>query len=100
MPHIDPKLVFYEKRIESDGSIIEMKIWEVPASEKNPDGVKYSFYWVKNGKTVVGYDNHHPKGHHRHYGTREETYEFTTIENLVGDFLEDRERILNESQKN
>ena len=93
MPDITSKLVFHEKRIEEDGSLIEMKIWEVPDSEKNPDGVRYSLYWVKEGKVLVGYDNHHPKGHHRHYGAKEESYAFTTIEKLIGDFLEDHRRL-------
>ncbi len=94
------KLTFYEKRLEDDGSVIEMKVWEVTPSEKSPDGVKYSLYWVNGEKVFVGYDNHHPKGHHRHYGEREESYEFTTIENLIRDFLEDHRRIRHESQKN
>lgn len=100
MPSIPSRLVFFEKRIEDDGSIIEMKVWRVPLSEKSPDGVRYSLYWVKEGKILVGYDNHHPKGPHRHYGERQESYEFTTIENLIRDFLEDHRRIHHEGQKN
>jgi len=100
MPSILSKLVFFEKRVEDDGSIIEMKVWEVPVSDKSLDGVRYSLYWVKEGKTLVGYDNHHPKGPHRHYGDRQEAYEFTTIENLIQDFLEDQRRIHHEGQKN
>ena len=84
------RLVFYEKRIEEDASIVEMKIWKVPLSDKNPDGVRYSLYWIKGEKILVGYDNHHPKGHHCHYGEKQEPYNFTTIENLVRDFLEDK----------
>lgn len=91
------KLAFHEKWIEEDGSIVEMKIWEVPVSEKNPDGVRYSLYWVKGEKRLVGYDNHHPKGHHRHYDGKEESYEFTGIENLIGNFLEDLRRARHES---
>ncbi len=92
-------LMYYEKRVEEDGSIVEMKVWEVPVSEKNPDGVRYSLYWVKKEVVLVGYDNHHPKGHHRHYGGRQETYEFTGIEDLIRDFLEDQRRINHESKK-
>jgi len=33
------------------------------------------------------YDNHHPKGHHRHVGTREEPYLFSTVRQLVADFM-------------
>lgn len=86
------ELAFHQKWVEEDGSIVEMKIWEVSVSEKNPDGVRYSLYWVKGEKTIVGYDNHHPKGHHRHYGEKQEPYSFITIEKLIGDFLEDKRR--------
>ena len=86
-------LLLHEKIVEEDASIVEMKIWQVPKSAKNPNKIKYSLYWVKEGKILVGYDNHHPKGHHRHYGDRQEPYEFTTIENLVRDFKEDRRRL-------
>lgn len=94
------KLKFSEKRLEPDGSLIEMKIWEVPRSQKNPQGVRYSLFWIKNGETIVGYDNHYPKGHHRHYGNKQEPYEFVTIEKLIGDFLEDHRRISHENKKN
>lgn len=96
IPSMPSKPIFYEKRIEEDGSIIEMKIWKVPVSDKNPNGVRYSLYWVKEEKVIVGYDNHYPKGHHRHYGEKEETYIFTTIENLIADFLKDWRRIRHE----
>lgn len=86
------RLVFHEKRVENDGSVIEMKVWEVPVSERNPDGVRYSLYCVKNEKVLVGYDNHHPKGHHRHYGDRQEPYEFKSLEDLIRDFLEDQRK--------
>ena len=97
VPNIISKLSFSEKRIELDGSLVEMKIWEVPRSEKNPQGVRYSLFWVKEEKTIVGYDNHYPKGPHRHYGDKQEPYEFTTIEKLIEDFLEDQRRIRHES---
>jgi hypothetical protein len=44
------------------------------------------------GERIVGYDNERPKGDHRHLGGREEPYTFTTVENLVRDFLADVER--------
>ncbi len=33
------------------------------------------------------YDNHHPKGHHRHIAGREEPYLFGSVQGLVADFL-------------
>ena len=35
------------------------------------------------------YDNHHPKGHHRHVGRLEEAYGFVDVEHLIQDFLND-----------
>src|SRR6516164_9463765 len=32
-------------------------------------------------------DNDHPKGHHRHIGASEEPYLFSTMRQLVGDFM-------------
>lgn len=93
-------LLFYEKRVEDDGGIIEMKVWEVPYSHKNPDGVRYSLYWIKDQKILVGYDNHHPKGHHRHYGEKQLPYNFMGIKDLIKDFVEDQRRIKHESKKN
>jgi len=92
------KLVFHQKVVHEDGSIVEVKIWQVPKSVRSPDGVKYFFYLVKGGKVLVGYDNHHPKGHHRHYGDRQEPYPFTSIEQLAHDFNEDRKRCQHENQ--
>ena len=89
--------IFHRKFVEEDGSIVEIRIWKVPVSERSPSGFRYSLYWVRDGKVIVGYDNHHPKGHHRHYGDREESYEFTTIEKLILDFEEDRRRRRHES---
>jgi hypothetical protein len=59
------------------------------SQSRAPDAVKYSLYWVKEGEVLVGYDNHYPKGHHRHYGQREEDYEFKDIETLIKDFKRD-----------
>ncbi len=90
------KLLLYEKSVQDDGAVSEMKIWQVPKSLRNPQGVKYSLYLVKESKILVGYDNHHPKGHHRHYGTKQEPYAFTTVEALIDDFNEDRKRLHHE----
>ena len=43
-----------------------MKVWKVPKSKDFPDGVKYSFVYIHNGKRVLGYDNERGKGHHKH----------------------------------
>ena len=40
---------------------------------------------------LAGYDNHYPKGHHRHIDDKEAYYNFTTLENLKNDFKSDIE---------
>lgn len=37
--------------------------------------------------------NEHGKGAHRHYGDLEEDYNFSTVEKLMSDFLEDVSKI-------
>lgn len=69
-------------------AIIELKIWELPISKKFPDGLKYSLFCVKteSKEVIVGIDNHHPKGHHIHFGDIEEVYFFDGVEKLIEDF--------------
>jgi hypothetical protein len=43
-------------------------------------------------KPAVLYDNHHPKGHHRHHEAVQITYTFSTIDQLLADFLADVQR--------
>ena len=86
-------LLLYEKLINEDGSIVETKVWQVPRSSHYPLGVKYSLYWVEGEKVRVGYDNHFPKGHHRHYGTREEKYVWESVDQLIEDFKSDMRRL-------
>ena len=83
--------IFHDKVIyPDDGAIVEMTIWEVP--EPVPGSVhrlKYSLFYGYPGRRVVSYDNERGKGDHRHRGNLEEPYTFTTVEQLVADFLAD-----------
>ena len=49
-----------------------------------------------SGEEIVGYDNHWPKGSHRHFGKKEEPYLFKDIQTLLDDFKRDCERALGE----
>ena len=87
-------LEYYDKALLPDGGIVEMKIWRLPeASAERPHGLKYSLYYGTAGKRIVGYDNEAGKGDHRHLGSGEKAYAFTTLENLIADFLADVERV-------
>lgn len=91
------ELVTREKIIFSDGAIIEIKVWRVPNSvPASKHFLKYSLFYGRPGQRLVGYDNERGKGDHRHYGTREENYIFTSINQLMADFRSDVEGLRGE----
>jgi hypothetical protein len=88
------KLLYREKFIYADGAIREMVLWQLPktTAEKTHD-LKYRLYYgLADGTCIVRYDNETRKGDHRHGGDQEEPYQFTDVETLVADFLEDIEK--------
>jgi hypothetical protein len=83
-----------------NGFIVEMVIWQLPqASSERPHGLKYRLFFGRGGQRLVGYDNEHGKGDHKHILDLEKRYKFTSIEKLVSDFLLDVERVRNEQNK-
>jgi len=91
------KRIFYDKAVLPDGAIVEMTIWQLPAaSPERPHGLKYSLFYGRSGTRLVGYDNERGKGDHKHLGEVEINYQFSSVENLVADFLADVERAINE----
>lgn len=83
-------LILHRKRLFDDGAVAEMKLWHVPAAVRGSrHSFKYSLFYGRPGERLIGYDNEAGKGDHRHYGDREEIYEFTTPEKLISDFLQD-----------
>ncbi len=66
--------VLREKVIDEEGNILELVIWQVPTTARNPSGVRYRLAFVRSGeeRPAVLYDNHSPKGHHRHIGEAED----------------------------
>ncbi len=84
--------VLHEKILTAEGIVVEFTVWQVTRSAQYPEGFKYSFFAVRNGVVLVGYDNHPPKGHHRHVGATEEAYEFAGLDKLRADFSSDLEK--------
>ena len=84
------KLVLRLKRVGPSG-LQEYVVWDVPVDERSPDGVRYRLAFVPFGlrRPVVLYDNHHPKGHHKHLNGVEAAYSYRGIAELVADFEED-----------
>jgi len=88
MPRREPD--YYEKRRFDDGATLEVTIYAVPSPVPGSrHRLKYSLFYGKDGKRLIGYDNERHKGDHRHYGSREMPYRFSTVERLIADFLAD-----------
>ncbi len=83
-------LLQHDDVYDKEGWRMVIKIWQVPASRTSPDGVDYSLSLISpEGERVVGYDNHWPKGHHRHVLAEEGPYAYSGIDALVADFKTD-----------
>ena len=82
--------LMYRKLSRDDGSILQFVVWELP--EPLPGSshrYKYRFFYGRDGKALVRYDNERGKGDHRHYVDREEPYTFRDLDTLLQDFLRD-----------
>ena len=76
------------KDVTDDGGIIELVVWRVPQSvPPSTHPFKYRAACVVDGERVLGFDNERGKGDHCHIGGREQPYRFTTVEQLVEDFI-------------
>ena len=93
------KLIRHTKIKEDSGNIIEIKLWQVPASAYKPHGYKYSFVYIVKGERVIGYDNAEGKGDHKHNGKSTELYKFKTIRRLVDDFMKDIDAYKNQKKR-
>jgi hypothetical protein len=91
-------LAYYDKQVLPDGTIVEMKIWEVPTPVAGSGHkLKYSLFYGQEGERLVCYDNERGKGDHRHVGGKDESYAFKSVEMLIEDFKADVRRVRGES---
>jgi hypothetical protein len=83
------RLITRRKWTDEQGNLYEIVLWEVERNARHPEGVRYRLAFIRAGEEVpaILYDNHHPKGHHRHINGRETPYAFVTATKLVADFL-------------
>lgn len=81
-------LITHFKNVNPDGSILELVVWKVPKAVPPSDhGFKYRAVYIVNGIRVVGFDNERGKGDHCHLDGQELPYAFTSVEQLVEDFI-------------
>ncbi len=65
----------------------ELVLWQLPSPmHGSTHAFKYRLAYVVDGTCVLRYDNEVGKGDHRHYGTVESRYRFSTPERLIADF--------------
>ncbi len=82
------QLVTRFKNITGDGGVIELVVWRVPEPvPPTTHGFKYRAVYVVGGVRVVGFDNERGKGDHCHLDGRELPYTFTSVQQLVEDFI-------------
>ncbi|HSM22671.1 MAG TPA: DUF6516 family protein [Rubrivivax sp.] len=82
------ELITRFKDITPEGGVIELVVWRVPQSvPPTSHGFKYRAAYAVGGVRVVGFDNERGKGDHCHIGGRERPCVFTTVEQLVEDFI-------------
>jgi len=76
------------KNINPDGSILEVVIWKVPKPvPPSEHGYKYRAVYVVDGVRIVGFDNERGKGDHCHMDGKELPYTFTSVDQLLEDFI-------------
>lgn len=74
----------------SADAFAELALWQLPeALPGSTHRYKYRLAYVVHSACVLRYDNESGKGDHRHYGTAEESYSFSTPEALIADFQSD-----------
>ena len=87
-----PKLIkeiFSHKHIKDNGDIVDIKIEQIEINEQYPEGIRYSLSYIRDGKTILRYDNHAGHPHHKHVGGKRKPYKFRDEWQLISDFEEE-----------
>ena len=84
------ELLLSERHQIGEGAFVEFRVWQVPKPVRGSvHDCKYSLAYVVGGRCVLRYDNEAGKGDHRHVGSVEQAYTFTTPATLLADFWKD-----------
>ena len=82
------RLITRFKDVTPEGGVIEWVVWRVPEPVA-PSGhaFKYRAAYAIGGVRVVGFDNERGKGDHCHIRGAERSYNFSSVEQLIEDFI-------------
>ena len=87
------ELLLQERHQIAEAAFATLRIWRVAAPVRGSrHDLKYSLAYVVSGVCVLRYDNEAGKGDHRHLGSLETPYAFSTPEALLADFWNDVDR--------
>ena len=76
--------------VYDEGAFADLVLWRLGKPvEGSHHEFKYRLAYVVRGVCVIRYDNELGKGDHRHFGSVESIYRFTTPDRLVVDFQRD-----------
>ena len=82
------ELITRFKDVTPDGGVIELVVWRVPEPvPPSEHGFKYRAAYALGGVRLVGFDNEPGKGDHCHIRGAERRYAFTSVEQLIEDFI-------------
>ena len=85
---MEATLITRFKEVTAEGDIIEFVVWRVARPvDPSRHSYKYRAAYIVGGKRVVGFDNERGKGDHKHIGSRESAYAFSTVETMIEDFI-------------
>lgn len=80
-------LIFEDREVLADASIVEMRIWRVPRPVSPSTHLyKYALFFGYPGGRVVGFDNERGKGDHKHVRSVESPYIFRGPRQSIEDF--------------
>lgn len=85
------RLVSRVKENDLDGDLWDIVIWRVPVDARAPLGLRYRMAFIPYGweQPAVLFDNHFPKGPHKHLEGREEPMAFDSLRALRVEFEKD-----------
>ncbi len=82
------RLITRFKDVTPEGGVIEWVVWRVPEPvAPSGHGFKYRAAYAIGGVRVVGFDNERGKGDHCHIRGVERSYNFSSVEQLIEDFI-------------
>lgn len=74
-------------------AFVDLKVWRVPDPvQGSKHTFRYALAYVIAGECVLRYDNEAGQGDHKHLGSEEVPYDFSTPAKLLADFWSDVDR--------